>query len=154
MQYSLPQFIEVEDKIIGPLTLKQFLILLFGGLIGVFFWSIFKLSLMFFLAFLPTIGIFALLAFGKINGRPALFQVPAFFRFFSAPKIRIYQRLGEKTLAIVKKPKISQKAPETLEPEEVQSRLRKLAYILDQKTAEEERLIHSKEMQTRWLNQI
>ena len=33
MQFSVPQFVEVEDKIIGPLTLKQFLVLLGGGFV-------------------------------------------------------------------------------------------------------------------------
>ena len=32
MQFQVPQNIDLEDKIVGPLTLKSFLILLFGGM--------------------------------------------------------------------------------------------------------------------------
>jgi len=38
MQYQVPQFIEVEDRIIGPLTLKQFLYLAFAGAILFVLW--------------------------------------------------------------------------------------------------------------------
>ena len=31
MQFNVPQFIDIEDKIIGPLTLKQFLFLVAGA---------------------------------------------------------------------------------------------------------------------------
>ena len=34
-QFVVPQFIDVEDKVIGPVTVRQFLILLVGG--GVLF---------------------------------------------------------------------------------------------------------------------
>ena len=38
MEYQVPQFIEVEDKIIGPLTLKQFIYIAgASGLCIVFF---------------------------------------------------------------------------------------------------------------------
>ena len=30
-QFTVPQFIDVEDKVIGPITVRQFIILLFGG---------------------------------------------------------------------------------------------------------------------------
>ena len=37
-QYKIPQNIDVEDKILGPFTLKQFLYIMVGGiLIYVFF---------------------------------------------------------------------------------------------------------------------
>ena len=31
-QFVVPQFIEVEDKIFGPVTTRQFVVLLIGGL--------------------------------------------------------------------------------------------------------------------------
>jgi hypothetical protein len=38
MHYQVPQFIEIEDKIFGPLTLKQFIYLAGGvGLCLIFF---------------------------------------------------------------------------------------------------------------------
>ena len=41
MRFQVPQFIEVEDKIFGPLTLKQFLYTAGGAAVGFIIWSIF-----------------------------------------------------------------------------------------------------------------
>src|SRR3989338_1876056 len=63
-QFQVPQFIEVEDKIFGPLTLKQFLYIVGGG--GITFLLLF---IIFTLA-APIITFFFALAFYKINGQP------------------------------------------------------------------------------------
>lgn len=155
MQFSVPQFVEVEDKIIGPLTLKQFLILLGGGLILFFLYTIFKNTFfIFFILALPVTVAFAFLAFGRLNGRPALSSFPSIIKFMTAPKVWVFERTGDQTFTISrKKPKESEtKAP--ADRQQVGSQLKRLAYLLDQKTAEEERLIHSGEIQKKWLNQI
>jgi len=69
MQYQVPQFIEVEDKIVGPLTFKQALYLFGGG--GACF--LFYKLLPFYVAILLIAPIAALalaLTFYKINERP------------------------------------------------------------------------------------
>lgn len=68
-QFTVPQFIDVEDKIFGPITTRQFIILLVAGLI---LFIVFKLAdLALFIFLLAIIGSFALvLAFVKINGQP------------------------------------------------------------------------------------
>lgn len=154
MQYSVPQFIDVEDKIIGPLTLKQFLILLGGGLVSFFYWGIFDAGLIFFLLTLPTMGLFAFLAFGKFNGRPMLANLPFFLKFYLTPRERIFQRTTEVITLPKKVTKPLPPAAAKLPTEERVSRLKRLAYLLDQKTAEEERLIHSGKLDKQWLNQI
>jgi len=45
MQYQVPQFIEIEDKIFGPLTLKQFLYLAGGGGLCLLFFTLLPLYL-------------------------------------------------------------------------------------------------------------
>lgn len=155
MQYSVPQFVEIEDKIIGPLTLKQFLTLLVGGLFGLMFYSIFNMSAFFFVLMLPTTVVFLYLAFGKLNGRPVLGNIPTVVKFLITPKVRMFARTGEGNF-LIKKKEVS-KADELAkkpEPEAVSSRLKRLAYILDEKAAEEQRLIHSGDMQKKWINQI
>lgn len=146
MQFSVPQFIEVEDKIFGPLTLKQFLVLLFGGLVVFLWWSLFKTSAIFFLLLIPTAVIFGWLAMGKFNGRSVLSGFPVILQFFLKPRYRIFRRTGESTLVVSKteEPK-NRRTEEPLSLQERSSRLHRLAYLLDQKTAEEERLIHSGE---------
>ncbi len=103
MQFSVPQFVEIEDKIIGPLTLKQFLILLGGGLIELLYNSVFKTGILFFLLSLPTVVAFVYLAFGRLNGRPVLSALPAILKFFSSPKVWVFERTGDKTLSLVQK---------------------------------------------------
>ncbi|OGF73404.1 hypothetical protein A2Z63_01970 [Candidatus Giovannonibacteria bacterium RIFCSPLOWO2_02_44_8] len=72
-QFQVPQFIEVEDKIFGPLTLKQFLYIVGGGgitfLLYAFLRSFLPLFIIFTLA-APIITFFFALAFYKINGQP------------------------------------------------------------------------------------
>lgn len=68
-RFTVPQFIDVEDKIIGPITTRQFLILLSGAILIALFYKLFDFSA--FLLF--SIIVFALtvtLAFVKVNGRP------------------------------------------------------------------------------------
>ena len=144
MQYSVPQFVDVEDKIVGPLTLKQFLILLVGALFGFMYWSIFKATAGFFLLMLPTAAIFGFLAFGKFNGRPILKSLPLLIQFFLEPHHRLFKRTGALTSVIKQKSDVREKAnsEDELNPFERTSRLHRLAYLLDQKSSEEERLIH------------
>ena len=68
-QFVVPQFIDVEDKIIGPVTTRQFVILLTAALIIFVAYKLADTALFIFL--LCLVGGFALiLAFVKINGQP------------------------------------------------------------------------------------
>jgi len=154
MQYSVPQFVEVEDKIIGPLTLKQFLIVLAGGLVVFTLWQIFKASIVFFVAVLPIVVVVAGLAFGKFNGRPFLANVVDLARYFLSSKQRVFMHEAAEFTVLKRAESSARESAETSLDGERASRLKRLAYILDQKTAEEERLIHSGKMGEQWLNKI
>lgn len=91
MQFSVPQFIEVEDKIIGPLTLKQCLYLLAGGAIIAFFWYFFKFWLFIIIA-IPVGALTFALAFLKINGRPFGQVLLAFIVFATKPKLYLWKK--------------------------------------------------------------
>ena len=68
-QFVVPQFIDVEDKIIGPITTRQFIVLLAGFLIIAVSYKLFDFSL--FVTFgLLVFAITSIFAFLKINGRP------------------------------------------------------------------------------------
>ena len=155
MEYSVPQFIEVEDKIIGPLTLKQFLIMVGFTLVEFFYWSIFDIGLIFIVLTFPTLIFFAALAFGRFNGRPVLASGPDLVKFYLTPRYRIFSRTGQSSPMVKHKLEELSKSPGAdLEGESKESRLKKLAYLLDQKSAEEERLIKSGKISDTWLNQI
>lgn len=91
MQFQVPQYIEVEDKIIGPLTLKQFLYLAAGGGILFMLWFFIKLWLFIILAI--VIGFFcAALAFYKVNGRPLITFLGSIMVYFKKPKLYIWRK--------------------------------------------------------------
>lgn len=68
-QFTIPQFIDVEDKIIGPITARQFVILLFGMMLMAIFYKLFDFSLFLFSSFIVFV-LTITFAFIKVNGRP------------------------------------------------------------------------------------
>jgi hypothetical protein len=95
MQYQVPQFIELEDRIIGPLTLKQFLYLAFAGAILFVLWFLFAFYIWIIVA-LPIIAMAAVFAFLKINDRPFVYFFLAFVKYFTKPKLYIFSSAPEK----------------------------------------------------------
>jgi len=129
MNFQVPQFIEVEDKIFGPLTFKQF-IYLAGGAGAAFMVYTF---LPFVLALLPmaAIVIFALaLAFYKANNRPFVNMLESAFRYLLTTKLYLWKK-QERTAT---SSKITLGIEKPLEiPKLSQSKLRDLAWSLDVK---------------------
>ncbi|MEX2010361.1 MAG: PrgI family protein, partial [Parcubacteria group bacterium] len=98
MRFQVPQFIEVEDKIFGPLTFKQFIYVVgAGGICVVLFYLLPK-----FLAFLLSIpvAVFGLaLAFYKPNGKPFIDVVEAFITYSFGGKLYIWKKEEKKPVA-------------------------------------------------------
>ena len=91
MRFQVPQFIEIESKIFGPLTFKQFIYLAGGA--GIIF--LFYITLPFFLAVMLAlpIGAFAIaLSFYKVHNRPFIKVTESAFRYFTAPKIYVWKK--------------------------------------------------------------
>lgn len=88
-QFTVPQFIDVEDKIIGPITVRQFIIILASFLIAVAAYRIFTFSA-FLVISIIVFGIAAVFAFYRVNGMPFHFFVLNFFQTFSRPTLRVW----------------------------------------------------------------
>ncbi len=102
MQYSVPQFIDVEDKIVGPFTAKQFMWLgIAGGLLFIF-WSYCDVSLFVTVA-VPTLLFFGALAFYKPNGRPFIIFLQSIFFFFTAPRAYVWKRVFKRDKMKIKR---------------------------------------------------
>jgi len=69
MKFQVPQFIETETKLIGPLTLKQFMFVA-GGVSTIAMEYILLSGIWFVLLGIMTLGFFGALAFVKIDGQP------------------------------------------------------------------------------------
>lgn len=95
MEYQVPQFIEVEDKLVGPLTLKQFIYIAGGGGICVIAF-----------AYLPIIAAFAIsalvaaftvaLAFYKVNGKPFISMLEAGVNYYLKGKLFLWKHGNDK----------------------------------------------------------
>jgi len=90
MEYQVPQFIEVEDKVVGPLTLKQFIYIAgAGGLCAVFF-AYLNMVVAFLLSAL-VVGLAAALAFYKVNGKPFINVLEAGFNYYTGAKFFLWK---------------------------------------------------------------
>lgn len=99
MQFQVPQFIDIEDKIFGPLTFKQFIYLLGAGG-GAFI--IYKLIPNLYLAILvaaPIIILALLLAFYKFNDRPFILMLESMFKYYAASRLFLWKKTPPKPSA-------------------------------------------------------
>lgn len=130
MQYQVPQFIDIEDRIIGPLTLKQFIYLAFAAALLFAFWFLFKFYIWIIVA-LPVTALALAFAFLKINDRPFVYFFLAAIFYFIKPKLYIFGEVRKETQKEIK----TETMPKPLEtPESVKvtrSKLKELALSLD-----------------------
>jgi len=132
MQFKVPQNIDMEDKIVGPLTLIQFLYLLGGGLIVYILFQSLGSNIALFVILALPIGIVSVgLAFIKIQDQPLSHFIKAGIYYFSNPKVRFWKKEGFAPSILINPPKSVQKegyvAPKKVE----KSDLEKLAHVLD-----------------------
>jgi len=131
MRFTIPQFIDIEPKIIGPITPRQFILLIFGG--GTIFlcYKIFSFWTFIAITLLLIIPIFGAFTFVKVNGRPFHYFVLNFIQVLKKPNLRIWQKeyLLEKEI-VHKKEKITIE-PTILRKPLPKSRLSELALQVD-----------------------
>lgn len=90
MEYQVPQFIEVEDHIVGPLTLKQFIYVAGGG--GACVALLVYLPLLLAVPFSILIGGFTLaLSFYRVNGKPFIDVLEAGFNYYTGAKLFLWK---------------------------------------------------------------
>jgi len=86
MRFEVPQFIEIEDKIFGPFTWKQFVYLCGGiGIAAVTFLA-FPIFI-FILIGIPASAVAFLLAFYPVNNRPFSIFLESVFSFYKSNRI-------------------------------------------------------------------
>src|SRR3989339_833455 len=69
-QFVVPQFLDVEPKIIGPVTLRQFIIMIVTILLDFLVYRIFLNIFVVIGLGIPILGIGIIAAFAKVNGQP------------------------------------------------------------------------------------
>lgn len=126
-QYQVPQFIEVEDKIFGPLTLKQFIYLAGGGGVCLMLFTLLPLWLTFLLG-APVLAFCAALAFYQVNGRPFIVAIEHASSYFFGTKLYLWKQREAKASGPTA---IATSAPVAPVPTLSQSRLKDLSWSLN-----------------------
>ena len=98
MQFQIPQFIETEDKIIGPMSLKQFMYIAIGGFMVFLLFFILKTVVwVIFSAFI--LGSAVAMAFIKYNGQRLPTVIAAIIKYIWFPKFFLWMMPKEKPRA-------------------------------------------------------
>ena len=92
MRFQLPQFIETETKLVGPLTLRQFLWVAGGAAILFLLFTVTQGSFIFFIAGIPIAAIFLALAFLKIEGMPLINYIAYLLSYLLNPKRYVFRK--------------------------------------------------------------
>jgi hypothetical protein len=92
MQFRVPQFIDMEDKIIGPLTLKQFGYVLGAAGFTFIIWTFVPIRIIAIILILPIAGLFLSLAFVKINNRSFGELLESAFTYYTSSKIYTWKQ--------------------------------------------------------------
>lgn len=97
MRFEVPQFIEVEDKIVGPLTWRQFVYIAGGG--GLLVVLYFSLPFILFVLIGGPIGALAgFLAFHRVNNRPFSIFLESVFRFVTRGRLYLWRKEQEQSI--------------------------------------------------------
>ncbi len=129
MQFQVPQFIEVEDKIFGPFTFKQFVYIAGGLGLSYLVW---RLLPKFVAAplLLGVMGFSVALAFMQYNGRPFMVAIETAFFYLIHTKLYLWNNKTKKRLEETRlNPLPSQE--NLYVPKLSDSRLHELAWSLD-----------------------
>jgi hypothetical protein len=128
MQFKVPQFIDIEDKLFGPFTFYQFVYLAGGA--GMAF-VIFKL-LPLWLGIIPILFVIAmalLLTFYRINNKPFIYYLQAGVMYALSSKLYIWKQRVVKHSDTPTDEPLPQKT--TIIPMVSQNTLKDLSWSLD-----------------------
>ncbi len=130
-QYKVPQNVESEDKILGPLSLKQFIYAVIGVGYGLLTFAIFKSVIVIWIVIgLPPM--LALLALGlyQREDQPLETYLVAVLQYFVRPKVRLWDKEPIAEVFKVEPPK-PKPVMKRRDPREVRSQLQQLANVVD-----------------------
>ena len=124
MQFKVPQFIDIEDKVVGNLSFKQFAYLAGGA--GLVYMSVKILPFYFAIVVTPAVAALALaLTFMKVNEKPFSHALEAFIRFHLKSRLYLWKKQESKAKQVVESEQQLSRATMT------ESKLKTLSWSLD-----------------------
>lgn len=125
MQFKVPQFIDIEDKVFGNLTFKQFAYLAGGA--GLSYISIKVLPVYIWLILVPIFaGLAIALTFVKINEKPFAHILEAFIRYYMNSRLYLWKKEPRKAST-----KQQIQKPDLIHGTLTESKLQTLSWSLD-----------------------
>lgn len=111
MQHQTPQFIDIEDKVVGPLTLKQAIYI--GGGLGALF-LLFRFLPFFLFLVLGTlvVGLVAALAFYRFNNKPFSHMLESGFKYLVNSRLYLWRHTSDNVSSKNQSPMPPQKPAE------------------------------------------
>lgn len=130
MQFTVPQFIDVEDKIIGPITVRQFIICVIALMVLFLEYKLSDFTLFVVLAII-TVIIFGSIAFLRINSMPFHYFFINFIETIKQPSIRVWNKLTDYSFNLEKPIIIDSESSVIFKKPLVASHLADLSLIID-----------------------
>jgi hypothetical protein len=130
MRYQVPQFIEVEDKLFGPLTFRQTVYMVGGVALAYLAYLGLKSFLPFFIILVVVSPIIILgigLAFYKVNSKPLIDVIEAALKYTFGKKLYIWKKEAKPIAQI----QAEQNDSGLFVPKLSQSKLKDMAWSLD-----------------------
>lgn len=129
MEYQVPQFIEVEEKVFGPLSIKQFVYI--AGGFGLCVVLVLYLPRVIGILLAIPLAMFTLaLAFYKLNGKSFIDILEAGFNYYLGSRLYLWKRVEKKAPSAI--PQTPTPAIEVRQKLGLsQSKLHDLAWSLD-----------------------
>jgi len=93
-RFLVPQYIETEAKVLGPITIRQFILILLGAMVDFVIWKIFETSnqaLGLGIMLFQTL-IWLVFAFTKINGQDFHYFFLNILRTIKRPKLKVWKK--------------------------------------------------------------
>lgn len=130
--YTVIQDIEAEDKLLGPLSMRQFIYAIIVIAFGFIAFMFAKISPILAIPFIVPMGFFGLLAAPFGRDQSSEIWLLSKIRFMFKPRRRIWDQSGLKQLVTITVPKkIEKHLTDGLDQTQVRSRLSALADTLD-----------------------
>lgn len=133
LNFQVPQFIEIEDKIFGPLSFRQFVYVVGGAGACFMFWVYLPYRWLAVMVIIPTLGLALALAFYKVNNRAFILILEAAFRYLLTHKLYLWKNeAGSGNSGVRKEKELVMDRPRALViPKLSDSRLKDLSWSLD-----------------------
>lgn len=129
--YKIPQDVEAEDKLVGPLTFKQFIFMLVAAGAGLMAWFMAQVHPFLVVIPLPVILVFGGLAIFRREDQPVERYLLSVFNYLLRPKKRIWVPEGSYEHLVITAAKKTARPELKQDVEQVHGQLEKLARVVD-----------------------